>query len=279
MYNVNRSIVPATPCDLHLLYGLHAATFGPQRREALRLLCHDTFLTSSMLRNLHHLGEAWLGAQRCHETAEALGDPVLIGLAAYSRSAAATGCGSHRNGLKLAVDAVDGLRPHASRPGGLEVLGTLHLVCADAARRSGKLEDGRAWTAEAADLAHRTGETTSLGLRFGPTNVNIWRISIEMNSGGDPARAAEIARRTDPAAIPAAFRQVYYYTDTARALTQLGGHDRVALRCLLTAERLAPQHVHTSPKAGEAVRVLLEHSRRAASGSELRALCGRMAIT
>ncbi|GIF13715.1 hypothetical protein FHX34_105224 [Actinoplanes teichomyceticus] len=50
------------------------------------------------------------------------------------------------------------------------------------------------------------------------------------------------------------------------------------MRFLLTAERVAPQHVHTSPLVRESARGLLERSRRAAGGSELRGLCERLRI-
>jgi hypothetical protein len=100
-------------------------------------------------------------------------------------------------------------------------------------------------------------------------------MSIEVDDG-DPARVVEIARRTDPAAIPAGIRQVFYYADTARALTRIGGRDREAIRFLLTAERIAPQHVRTSTELADTVRILLNRSRRQAGGTELRALYERL---
>ena len=260
-----------------LLRDLHASTAGPDRVAALRLLCQATFIASSVLRNLGHPADAWLGAERCRDAADAIGDPVLRGYAAYARAGAATACGSYDRGLALAAHAVDALRPHAGRPGGAETLGTLLLMCAYASRGGRRLDDSRAWSAEAAELAGRTGETTAMGLYFGPANVGIWRIGIEAD-GGDPGRAAEIARRTDPAVIGAGFRQVFYYADTARALARLRGKDREAVRFLLTAERIAPQHVPTSAMAQETTRALLERSRRMAGGSELRALCERMQV-
>jgi hypothetical protein len=172
---------------------------------------------------------------------------------------------------------VDDLRRHSGRPGGAEVLGSLHLICAYASRGGKRLDDSRAWSSEAAALARRTGETTTMSMYFGPTNVDIWRIGIEVD-GGDPGRAADIARGADPAAIPAGFRQVFYYADTARALARLRGRDREAVRFLLTAERIAPQHVHTSAVVREATRALLERSRRQAGGTELRGLCERMGV-
>lgn len=261
-----------------LLRDLHAAAGGPERSAALRLLVNATFIASSVLRNLGHPAEAWLGAERCRDAAEAAEDPVLRGYAAYARASAANACGSFQRGRALAERAVEELRPHTGRPGGAEMLGSLLLICAYASRGEKRLDDSRAWALEAARLAERTGETTTMGLYFGPTNVGIWRIGIEVD-GGDPGRAVEIARGTNPAAIPAGFRQVFYYADTARALARLRGRDREAVRFLLTAERLAPQHVHTSAMAQETTRALLERSRRLAGGTELRGLCERMSVS
>jgi hypothetical protein len=260
-----------------LLRDLHAVADGPDRAVALRLLCDATFMTSSVLRNLGHPAEAWLAAERCRDAAEMTEDPVLLGYAAYARANAAITCGSYGRGLALATRAIDDLRPHAGPPGGSEVLGSLQLICAYAARGDKRIDDSRAWADEAAGLARRTGETTTMSLFFGPANVGIWRIGIEVD-GDDPGRAAEAARHTDPAIVPAGFRQVFYHADTARALARLRGRDREAIDHLLTAERLAPQHVHTSPTARETTRWLLERSRRQAGGGALRALSGRMGI-
>ncbi|WP_433294673.1 helix-turn-helix domain-containing protein [Actinoplanes sp. CA-030573] len=260
-----------------LLRDLHTETAGPDRRAALRMLCDATFIASSVLRNLGHPADAWLGAERCRDAAEASGDPVLRGYAAYAMANAANACGSFQRGLTLAERAADELARHAHRPGGTETLGALQLICAYASQGRKRPDDSRAWLSEADALARGTGETTAMGMYFGPTNVAIWRISIEVDEG-DPGRAAEIARRTNPAALTVGFRQVFYYADTARALALLPGHDRQAIRFLLTAERRAPQHVHTSGDVRRTARTLLERSHRRTAGTELRALCERMRI-
>ncbi|MGX6607705.1 helix-turn-helix domain-containing protein [Micromonosporaceae bacterium Da 78-11] len=260
-----------------LLRELHLAAGGPDRRPALRLLGDVAFFASSVLRNLGRPAEAWLAAERCRDAAEAVDDPVQLGYAGYARATAATACGSYRRGLTLASRAADELRPHLAAPGGLEMLGSLQLVCAYAGRGLKRLDDSRAWAAEAGRLAERVGETSTRGLFFGPTNVRIWRIGIEAD-GGDPGLAASIAGTTEPAVIPAEFRQVFFYTDAARAYARLRGHDRESIRYLIIAERLAPQHVHTSALVQETARDLLERSRRQAGGTELRGLCERMRI-
>ncbi|MEV6596234.1 helix-turn-helix transcriptional regulator [Actinoplanes sp. NPDC051346] len=257
-----------------LLRDLHTETAGPDHSEALRLLCDATSIASSVLRNLGHPADAWLGAERCRDAADASGDPVLRGHAAYALARAATACGSYQRGQTLAERAVDDLGRHLGRPGGPEVLGFLHLVAALASQCRRRLDDSRDWLTEAAGLARRTGETNTMSMFFGPTNVNIWRMSIEVDHG-DPAQVVQIARHTDPA-IPVGVRQVFYYADTARALALLGGRDREAIRFLLTAERIAPQHVRTSAELAETVLVLLDRSRRQAGGTALRGLYERM---
>jgi transcriptional regulator with XRE-family HTH domain len=258
-----------------LLRDLHTETAGPDHPEALRLLCDATSNAATVLRSLGYPADAWVAAERCRDAAEAAGDPVLKGYAAYTMARAATACGSYQRGQTLAERAMDDLGRHLGRSGGPEMLGSLHLVAALASRFRRRLDDSRDWLTEAAVLARRTGETSTMGMFFGPTNVDIWRMSIEVDDG-DPAGVVEIARRTNPAAIPAGFRQVFYYADTARALTRIGGRDREAIRFLLTAERIAPQHVRTSAELGETIRVLLDRSRRQAGGTELRGLSERM---
>jgi transcriptional regulator with XRE-family HTH domain len=256
-----------------LLRDLHAASAGPERPRALKMLCEAAFVASAVVRNLGHPAEAWLSAERSREAAEAADDPVLVAFAAYARACAASACGSYRRSHALAATAIDDLRPHLAAEGALETAGILHLVCAEAGRGLKRLDDSRHRIAEAAALAGRTGESDALSLFFGPTNVQIWSIGIEVD-GGEPGRAVAIAEQTNPSTLAAGCRQVFYYADTARALAQLRGRDREAIRFLLTAERIAPQHLHASPLAQETTRSLLDRS----GGPQLRGLCERLGV-
>jgi hypothetical protein len=77
------------------------------------------------------------------------------------------------------------------------------------------MDDSRAFSVEAAAPAGRTGETSAMNLYFGPTNVAIWQVGIEAD-GGDPGRAAVIARAANRRSFrPASGR--FYYADIARA--------------------------------------------------------------
>lgn len=252
-----------------LLRDLHAA-------RDVRRLCEAAFAASSLLRNLGHPAEAWLAAEVCRDAACACGDLLLRAYAGYALAAAANVCGAYGRGLALAERALSDLRPFAGRRGGDEMAGSLYLMCSQSARGLGRPE---AYSAEAAALARRTGETTTMGMYFGPTNVGIWRIGTEP----DPDRAVRVAQDVAPAVIPAPFRQVFFYADLAGALARARGGDRTrdreAIRFLLTAERVAPQHVHTSPAVRVTARSLLERSRRGAGGTEIRGLAERMRLS
>jgi len=260
-----------------LLRELHTTAGGPDRMPALRSLVDAAFVASSTVRHLGHPAEAWLAAERCRTAAEILEDPVLIGLAAVAHVQAAGGAGSYGRSLSAATRAAGNLQGHTDAPGSLEVMGTLQLASANACRALKRPDDSGTWVTEAAELAQRTGDTTTLWLWFGPTNVNLWRISMEVD-GGDPGRAVRIARSTNPAAIPAHMRQVAFHTDTARALAHTR-QDREAVRHLLVAERAAPQYVHSSGLVRETTRGLLERAQRQAAGGELRGLCERMGLS
>jgi hypothetical protein len=259
-----------------LLLELHVASLGPDRRLALELLVQATYTASSVAKYLGYPADAWVGAQQCRETALTLEDPVLTGFSAFATTHAAMACGSFNRAQILARQAVDDLGASLGTVGSLETLGMLQLTAGYAARAAHRADESADWLDEAERLADRTGETNTLDMAFGPTNVRLWRISVEVD-GGDPDRAARIASETKPTLVSSPNRRAAFYTDTARALIQLR-NDRKAVRMLLTAEALAPQQVHSSPLVRESARVLLERARGEAGGTELRGLCERLGL-
>jgi len=260
-----------------LLRHSHALAHGPARQDALRLLCRSCFLASSVLRALGHPAEAWLAAERCRDAATAAGDEVLIGYAAYSRATAAMACGAYARGRTLAEGGIDLLDRASAQPGAAEMAGTLHLAGGCACRALKREEDSGEHLAAAAGLGQRLGETKTLGLFFGPTNINLWRINLE-NDHGDPAHAANIAVATNPQVLGAGMRIVDFHTELARSYARLRGRENDAVRQLMVAERVAPQHLHTSPTARETARYLVGRAPSKSTISALRGLCGRIGI-
>lgn len=252
-----------------LLRGLHAATHGPDRPTALRLLtqtAHDAFIC---LGSVGYPAEGWLAARLCHQAAEAAEDPTLQGFAGYTLSRSAASAGSYGRALRLADRAADELDQHTDADGALPTLGMLRLGAAYAQRAL--RGDAQRYLDEAVELAARTGET-DIGdsLYFGPTNVRIWQVSMDVD-GGDPDRAVSVAATTDPSALPVARRSLFYI-DLGRGLARLG-RAKEAGRMLLVAERQAPQRVRASRFVAETVRGLGDKA-----GPELRGLAERLGV-
>ncbi|HEY9389760.1 MAG TPA: helix-turn-helix transcriptional regulator [Mycobacteriales bacterium] len=253
-----------------LIREVHAATHGSNRREALPLLVSTTFDAAALVQTTGYRRDGWLAAQRCRQAAEATGDPVLLAFAGFAVGNAAGSAGAYARSMALVERAAEDLSSHLGTEGALAMLGMLHLTCAMAARGLRRPADSADRVAEAADLAARTGETMVHDLGFGPTNVGIWRVSMETD-GGEPGRAAEIGAQLRPDLLPMPSRRATFHTDTARALTLLG-RDRDALRHLLAAERISPVQVRSNVLVRETVRGMLDR----AGSSQLRGLCERI---
>lgn len=257
-----------------LIHTLHATAFGPSRAGALQLIVRTMETTSFGARYLGDPAGSGLAAERAQQAAELLGDPVMLGLAAYGRAHAATGCGLFRRAQLVADAAAAELAAHLDAPDAMEVRGQLLLTAAFGAYALGDTAGAEDRIAEAEDIAARTGQTTTLGLNFGPTNIRFWRVSMETD-GGDPGQAVALANETVAEEVASTSRRATFYLDVGRALARLG-RDPEAVRMLAAAERLAPTRVRANPLAAETVRDLLDRSRRRAAAGELQGLVERI---
>jgi len=259
-----------------LVRGLHTAAFGPSRADALRLLVRANEAASFVVRYLGHPASACLVAERAQQAAEALDDPVMLGLAAYGRAHGATGCGLYQRALLLSDSAAASLEPYSDAVDALPMRGQLLMTAGFASYALGDHAGALARVMEAEGIAAHTGQSAALRLNFGPTNIDFWRISMETD-GGDPGAAVELAAATNPLLVDSLSRQAAFYLDTGRALAR-AGKDTEAVRMLVTAERMAPQRVRNNPLVVETARDLLERSQRNAVGVELRGLCERIGV-
>ncbi len=254
-----------------LLTELHVSRASDgQATEQLSL--HVYRVAMSTLRHLGYLTEAWWAADQCRRVAESLDDPTALAVADYVRSRAAAYCGSYEASALVAQRAAERIDQYTDVPGALELLGALQITCAMSVAAD-RHDEAVSRLDEASRLALRTGETDLHDLWFGPTLVGLGRLIVEVDAG-DSGKALEVAASVNPATIPAATRQVHYHIDRARALVNIR-RPQDAARALLTAERLAPQHLRTSVVARETVRLL---ERRVKNHSQLYGLPERMGL-
>ncbi|MCW2569580.1 MAG: hypothetical protein JWN54_3677 [Mycobacterium sp.] len=258
-----------------LLRELHAAHDSSGRVEALRALVMVCQAGATMLKDLGYPDLAWIMADRGCKAAERIGDPLWVAASQFPRAHALLAAGAAAHALSQVDHAAAMLTPDGADAG--QVYGMLHLSAAMALTQLHRTDDALTRIAEADAVAARTGDGTAFRFCFGPTNVRLWRVSLAVEEG-EGGRAAEIARTVDVDAIPARSRQSAFYADVGRGLAQVRGRSRDAVTMIRRAEQIAPQRVRVHPLVRETVRDMLDTSRRAAGGQELRGLARRMSV-
>lgn len=265
----------ALPDVLLALHGYTADATEEQEIVALRALVSACYTATSVAKESGYPDLAWIAAERGRQAATRLDDPALIGVAALCVGYAME---SHRRDLVNTERALHRVEPHVGDdPRTMQVMGNLCMRAAYCSAIYGTSADVDGYIAEATKLAARTGETTDFNLFFGPTNVDIWRVSIAVEQG-EGGRVPEIVGATDIEAMPSAWRRAMFHTDMARGLAQ-ARRDADALEAFITAERLAPVYVRNNPFARETALDIRDRARRAAVGRQLGGLLYRMGLT
>ncbi|MBX6388777.1 MAG: helix-turn-helix transcriptional regulator [Frankia sp.] len=209
------------------------------------------------------LGEAdlgWIAAERAMRGADRADDPLVLASAARAGTHALLELGRFDDAVRLGEAAAGWLRSQLDErdPAALSLYGMLHLRTAVAAARKQDRAVAAALLDVAVDAARQLGRDANYWQTgFGPTNVELHRLSIALDLG-DVAVVAERGPAIGAANLPVE-RRVSHRVDVARAL-QMMARDEDALSMLLSAEREAPSLVRHNPAVRETVKTM---SRRA----------------
>ncbi|MFE0106765.1 transcriptional regulator [Streptomyces sp. NPDC059009] len=160
----------------------------------------------------------------------------------------------------VALAAVDELRRQpAPTKDARAVQGALELVAvvADARRRRPEQARDRLHT-KAEPLARAVGEGNAHWTVFGPTNVGLHAMSIEMMAG-QAATGLKVADHIDTTHLPSRERQ-FTCLEVARC-HDLRREDAAVLVHLLQLEELAPEDLARSPLAQDMIRSLRKRVR------------------
>lgn len=255
----------------HLLIELQAhvaAGRGDQRTEAARLVtlaAYNAFVVATTYGYLHL---AQIAAHRAWEAAAVAEDLELASFAMFARAPSIARNGGRHLARRMLDRAISEARPLISiRDGptrGAETFGLLHLMRAHLAARELDADLAHAHLDAASEVAATTGERNGFGQHFGPTNVQLWRVSIGAELGEGPAVAERIEREpVDLSVLDSRDRSAALHFDLARAYAQAdGARDREALRHLDLADRMAPQRIRQDPIARDIVAGLSRRARR-----------------
>lgn len=202
---------------------------------------------------------AWVAADRAIRAAEQSGDAYAVCAGVFRLAQAFVRAKRLDQAEHAASEAVRALAATAAQgsapPEALSVLGSLHLVLALVHARGGRRTEARADIGRARRAAERLGEDRNdFNLEFGPTNVELWAVSLAVDLG-DAGEALDVGERIDASGLSVE-RRSRLLIDLARAHTQRRRTGE-ALACLLRAEELAPESVRSSEAARESLRELV----------------------
>lgn len=219
---------------------------------------------------------SWLAAERAVRAADMSEGPLSLVSAARSGTHALLANGRYDDGLELGNTAAAWLNSQLADddPAALSLLGMIHLRAAVAAARHQDRGSASELLGQAEQLGQRLGSDQNLWqTSFGPTNVLLHRMSVELDLDNVPYVVEHGAVEVGHMPVE---RSVSHRIDFARALC-LAGEGEEAFSTLRTAERTSPQLVRNNPRVRETLRDLRKLSpvTSGARSSELFAMAQR----
>ncbi|MFD4113211.1 helix-turn-helix domain-containing protein [Streptomyces niveus] len=253
-------LIADVDCALHQV---PSASDPRARRENLRMAADLYGLLRSYCRRAGRPDLSAIVADRAIRAADDADDPVLMATARWNmghvllsdpREEAA------EEAEEIALTAIEQIRKERSGPELTAMQGALELVAAvSEARRREWWKARNRLEKNAGVLAARTGESNVGRTVFGPTNVQLHRLSIEMLAG-ESAEALRLADQVDAQDLPSRERQFTFGLDVA-CCYDMRREDPAVFVHLLNLEELAPEDLARSPQALALVRGLLKRVR------------------
>ncbi|GAA1500921.1 helix-turn-helix transcriptional regulator [Kitasatospora kazusensis] len=248
-----------------------------QRREALRCAADLYFLLRSYLRRTGRVDLSLIAADRAVRAAEDADDPLRIAAAQWNLGHVLLATGEPDGAEQVAVRAAEELHPRAAAGEDkyAAMAGALQLVTAVAASRRREWWTARERLTEAQVTAQRVGEGNVGWTAYGPTNVELHRISIEMEAG-EAGEALRMADAVDTSGLPSMEREFTFTLEVARCY-DLRREDTAVLLHLLELERMAPEDLARQAMARDLVLGLIRRA-RAMHARQAESLAQRMGV-
>lgn len=247
----------------------------PTERGGWSVSARTHHLAATTLSKIGEADLAWIAAERAMYAADQADDPLVLASAARAGTHALLASGRFDDAVELGNTAAEWMRPQLADndPEALSLLGMLRLRTAVAAAR----DHDRPATADLIKRAARAavrlgGDANHWQTGFGPTNVELHRISARLDLG-DVDYVADAGPNIQAENMPVE-RRVSHMMDVARALS-LVARDQEAIGFLLDAEKLAPHLVRHNPVVRETVKDL--YRRAAGSGQKSTSPLGGLA--
>ncbi|MFD0445422.1 transcriptional regulator [Streptomyces indonesiensis] len=239
----------------------HPATDPDRRRTIMRVRADLCFLLRSYLRRTGRVDLSIMAADRAVRAAEEADDPLRTAAAQWNLGHALLASQEPDGAEQIALRAVEELRrAPLAEPERVAMSGALHLVAVVAEARR------RDWSAardrlryHARPAARSVGEGNIMWTVFGPTNVALHEVSIEMEAG-DASEALKMADDVDASDLPSMERSFTFNLEVARC-HHLRREDAAVLLSLLELEGLAPEDLARTPLARKLMLTVIRRGR------------------
>ncbi|GAA1748816.1 helix-turn-helix transcriptional regulator [Streptomonospora arabica] len=232
-------------------------------------------LLRTVARRINRPDLALVAADRERRAADRTDDAIRLASADWNLAHALLGQGEPHTAEEVALAAASGLERCTTRDG-MAMSGALWLTAAvAAARRRDKFTAVERIESHADPRAAKTGETNVGRTAFGPTNVAMHVLSIELEDG-QAGNALAVADGIDPAPLASRERRTTLFLDLARAHA-LRFDPGAALLHLLQAERSSAEELRYNPAAHETVRRVFQRA-RPSMRTQVRELAQRVGI-
>lgn len=261
-----------------LLEELRAAVYtlpSPADQErAYALLAEAYYAADQVASKLGYIDLASLAVDRYEWAAARSGDHLAVLVGDYRRAGEMIGAADWSTAQRFLESSRETIADevHNDSAPTLSMWGNLHLKSGLAAARAGDEGTADAHLAEARDTAKRTGERDDYRLCFGPANVDIWSVSLAVES----LDGTEAVKRAEQIHLPSGTQRErvgHHWIDLARAYLLHGDHER-AVSTLMLAKQTTPQQARYHPQVHETIRVLARTRRRSDPVARLAAWAG-----
>ena len=217
-------------------------------------------LVRTVAKRVGRVDLALLAADRGIAAANTAADPVRVGAAHWNLAHVLLAQDQPEGAEAVALRAVEALAPHAGdNLDALAIQGSLQLLTAMASVRLGKPWQARDRVRAVVPLARRTGERNVCWTAFGPVNVAIFAISVEVEAG-DTSEGLRLAERIEPDPSLSIERRVVFHLEQAKGYNQRQDYAG-ALVMLQAASIEAPEDIRYRPAAYKALHTVVQRGR------------------
>jgi transcriptional regulator with XRE-family HTH domain len=241
---------------------LRTSTDVQARRQAQQIATDLCFLLRTFSKRVGRMDLSLMVADRAVMAAEAADDPLRIAAAKWNLGQILLSQGETDAAEDVALRSIEDLCQELPErtPDRASLEGALWLVAAIA---SGRRHDH--WTARervqgpASEASRVSGEGNVFWTVFGPLNVGLHTVSVEMQAG-EVSEALNVADHLDVNQSPSLERRMTFALEVARCYDQRQ-EDAAVILNLMNAEASGPEDMRYNTLARDLVRSLLKRAR------------------